>query len=504
MVKYDKQYYDNLKKQHRDTAKEINDKRWKFVESIPFEVVLDYGCGCGELSAHAPHRDNLVVDSYDIGKLNGEIYPQTGIQHDYYDLVFFNDVLEHVDWVSSSDKHIEDILKRTKYVCVSIPLWDFQGNITEWKHYKPGEHLTYFNKEDIRLFFEQRGFKEIKNGTPECPPREDVYTAIYRNTTPPSKSFIERIKSVAKEKNKKRKIILKQTQSPGDVLTFTRALGDFKLSYPEWDIDVRTACPEIFENNPHITPLNPLDQDVETFEIGYPEIHKSGWSGKHFSDAFRIDIEKQLGIQITKTGFRPELWISDTEKSWINQVEVEFGWKGPFWILNAGQKPDNDLKYYHKWQEVVDLLNFYFDGKVKVVQIGHKDHYHPNLNGVLNMVGKTDLRQLIRLAYWSEGLIGPLSFQFVLGAALGKPGVVIAGGKEGVNWHLYPNIRHLYTNGAIDCCSWDGCWLGGGKGLCKNLVNGTPKCFNLIKPHMIADAVKMYYEGGMLTIERDE
>ena len=295
-----------------------------------------------------------------------------------------------------------------------------------------------------------------------------------------------------------RRIILKQKNSPGDVLTFTRALGDLKLTFPDWEIDVRSPCPEIFENNPHLTPLDEKDPNVEIYEIGYSDVNISGWNGLHYTDAFRNDIEIKLGVKINKTGIKPELYVSDLEKGWINQVECEFGWKGKFWILNAGRKADNELKFYDKWQQVVDLLNNYFEDKVKIVQIGHQNHIHSELDGVLNLVGKTDLRQLIRLTYWSEGTLGPLSFQFVMAAAFKKPGVVVAGGKEGVRWHIYPHIRHLCVNGAIDCCKWDGCWLGGEKGKCKHLINDIPLCFSMIKPYMIFDAVKMYYKGGVL------
>lgn len=305
-----------------------------------------------------------------------------------------------------------------------------------------------------------------------------------------------------------RKIIIKQGQSPGDILTMTRALGDLKMTYPDWQIDVRTPCPEIFENNPRLTPLRDDDPGIEIFEIEYGgvggDIHTSGWSGLHFTDAFRHDMERKMGIKIKKTGIRPEIFVSDLEKSWLNQMHCEFAWDGPFWTLNAGWKQDNELKKYHRWQEVVDILNDYWGGKVKIVQIGHADHNHPVLKNVLNLIGKTDLRQLIRLAYWAAGSMGPLSFQFVLSAALEQPAVVIAGGKEGVKWHLYPNIRHIYANGCLSCCKWDGCWLGGEKGKCKTLVevNGeeVPKCFDIIQPSMIADAVKMYYEGGVLKI----
>ncbi len=298
-----------------------------------------------------------------------------------------------------------------------------------------------------------------------------------------------------------RKIILRNGQSPGDVLTMTRAVADFANSYPDFLIDVRSPCAEIWENNPWLHPLDENDEGVEQFDIGYDAIHQSGITGIHFADGFRLDIEKKLDVEILATGILPELWISDEEKSWINQAEVEFGWKDKFWLLNAGSKPDNALKQYHRWQEVVDILTRFFDNRIKIVQIGHETHNHPELTGTLNLVGKTDLRQLIRLCHWSEGTIGPISFQFVMAAALQKPYVCVAAGKEGVRWHLYPHGRYLYTNGCLECCEWDGCWRGGGHTKCLTMENGAPKCFSMIKPYMIADSVKMYYEGGKLNLD---
>ena len=278
----------------------------------------------------------------------------------------------------------------------------------------------------------------------------------------------------------------------------SRAVIDLKETYPDYDIDVRSPAQEIWEANPFLTPLKDDDPDVESFDIGYDEIHQSGWSGEHWSDAFRHDIEKKLGVDIMKSGIRPQLFLSNEEKGWINQVEAEFKWTGPFWLLNAGYKQDNELKRYHKWQEVVDLLNDYFKGSVRIVQVGHKRHIHPKLENVYSLVGKTDLRQLIRLGWWAHGTIGPLSFQFVMSAAFDQPHVVVAAGKEGVRWHIYPQGRYIYTNGALNCCPWDGCWKGGDNGKCLDLVYGTPRCYTLIEPYMVADAVKMYYKGGRL------
>ena len=305
--------------------------------------------------------------------------------------------------------------------------------------------------------------------------------------------------------NRERKVILRNGQSPGDLIVWTRAIGDLTKSYPNYKIGIECPAMEIFENSPRITQLDKNDPEVEVFNIEYPEIHVSGWNGLHFSDAWRHDMEKKLGVPIKKTGIRPELWISDEEKGWWNQVHCEFNDDCPYWIANFGYKPDNELKHYPYPQEVVDLFNKKFQGKVKLVTIGHKDHIHPKLKGVLDLVGKTDLRQLIRLAFHSHGSVGPISLQFTLSAAFGSPAVVIAAGKEGPRWHEFNWIRWLTTVGELECAKFDGCWLGGQKGTCQDLVETdkgkVPRCFEMIKPYMIVDAIKSYYEGGILKIK---
>ena len=64
-----------------------------------------------------------------------------------------------------------------------------------------------------------------------------------------------------------RRIILKTTQSPGDVVMLTAA--------------VRTPCPALWENNPHLTPL--ADGAGEWIGCHYPLIHGSNTGSWHFT-----------------------------------------------------------------------------------------------------------------------------------------------------------------------------------------------------------------------------
>lgn len=175
------------------------------------------------------------------------------------------------------------------------------------------------------------------------------------------------------------------------------------------------------------------------------------------------------------------------------------------------------------YQKVVD----HFKNKITFVQVGHKDHWHPKLDGVVNLIGKTDLRQLIRLIYHSSGVICPVTFAMHAAAAIpmkkntpkNRPCVVIAGGREPSQWEKYPHHRFLETNGAIDCCDNGGCW----KSRCQKVNDGDekddnnlclypvkisnqnisiPKCMNMIKPKDVIRSIEMYYEGGLLEYDK--
>jgi len=116
------------------------------------------------------------VDTYDIAK-----YPQTGIIHGDYDLVCMWDVIEHL----SNFEKLERLLFNTEHVALTIPIKPDNVKLRNWKHFKPGEHLKYFSRETLHELFHSYKFVLINCGNPECPPREDILSALYRKNTNP-------------------------------------------------------------------------------------------------------------------------------------------------------------------------------------------------------------------------------------------------------------------------------------------------------------------------------
>lgn len=287
-----------------------------------------------------------------------------------------------------------------------------------------------------------------------------------------------------------RKLILKNGLDVGDVLMMTVAVRDLHMAYPNrYVTDVRTRWPDLWINNPYITSIP--DGEAEELNIGYPLIQNSG--SMAFADAFRLDLADKLGIEIPWTTMNPDVHLSNEEKD-DNIVEREFGYPGKYWVLNAGYKADIILKHYPFWQQVVNLLR----NRIQIVQIGAANDCHEELTDVFNLVGKTSIRDLLKVIYWSEGTMGPISCQFVAAAAFNKPSVILAGGKEPPRWQMYNYHRYLSVCGCLKCAPGNGCWAGKYED-CKSRVGGVPRCFAMIPPEEVARNVLLYYDGGILS-----
>ena len=336
------------------------------------------------------------------------------------------------------------------------------------------------------------------------------------------------MKKTKKQAQKIRKVLLKTSLSPGDLIMLTAAIRDLKTAHSDILVDVRTAVPDIWDNNVFITRLDENDKDVEVIDVEYPIINSSNSKPFHFIHGYRMFLEERLGIKIPQGDFRGYVPLSEQETSWMNQVQ-EMGVEERFWLLFSGGKWDYTAKWWNpeEYQKVVD----HFKDKILFVQCGERDHHHPELNNVINLVGKTNTRQLIRLMYHAIGVVCPVTFAMHLSRAVqtprkdavNRPCVVIAGGREPTHWESYPTHKYLHHVGALECCDNGGCWrsrafeLGDGdekdKSLCLkpvdmnckidtpqgNLVDlKIPKCLDMITHKHVIEAIESYYDGGVI------
>src|SRR5271166_532016 len=153
-----------------------------------------------------------------------------------------------------------------------------------------------------------------------------------------------------------RKLILRNFQSPGDIVMLTAAVRDLHKSYPNnFLTDVRTPCGSLWENNPLITSLSDADPEAEVVDCHYPLIHCSNQVSFHFLQGFTEFLNQRLELSTVPSVFRGDVHISALEKSWLSQVEEITSEDTPFWIINAGGKYDYTIKWWshQRYQRVV-------------------------------------------------------------------------------------------------------------------------------------------------------
>jgi ADP-heptose:LPS heptosyltransferase len=213
------------------------------------------------------------------------------------------------------------------------------------------------------------------------------------------------------------KLILRNFQSPGDIVMLTAAVRDLHRCYPgRFLTDVRTSCPALWEHNPLLTPIADEDPEAETIDCHYPLIHQSNTTPHHFLHGFVEDLIDRLGLRIKVTAAKGDIYISDQEKAWFSRVVEIKGGNYPFWVFASGGKYDYTIKWWDadRYQQVID----HFRGRIEFVQVGEAQHEHPPLRGVIDLRGETNLRQLVRLVYHSQGVISAVSLLMHLAAAV--------------------------------------------------------------------------------------
>jgi ADP-heptose:LPS heptosyltransferase len=132
---------------------------------------------------------------------------------------------------------------------------------------------------------------------------------------------------------------------------------------------------------------------------------------------------------------------------------------------------------------------------------------------VVDLVGRTNLRDFVLLMHHAAGVLCPVTFAMHLAAAVeprpGKPRrpcVVVAGAREPAHWEQYPGHQFLHTIGSLPCCASDPCWrsrcqlVGDGdekdrREVCERPIQVSsdlriPECMELITPTDVIRAIE--------------
>lgn len=292
----------------------------------------------------------------------------------------------------------------------------------------------------------------------------------------------------------------------------TAALRDLHAAYPgEYWTGVQSPCPDLWEYNPHVRCVNgPI------IEMHYPLVQGCNAHRYHFVTAYRQFLADQLGIFIPQGQLHGDLHMSEGERQIAPILD------DPYWVINAGGKNDFTCKLWphDRWQQVVD----HFAGRLKFVQVGElgPNHIHAPLNGVINLLGQTNLRDLIRLVHHSAGVCCGVTMLMHMSAGLPmkdgsvRPCVVVAGGREPPAWESYNGHSYMSNVGQLPCNERlgvpGGCWrsrvepLGDGTyhddpdRICSMVVQNLgvklPLCMDLISTEKVIDEIERRLAQG--------
>lgn len=176
---YDKSYQDKYHI-YADTplGKELTRCRWDLVErhAKGHLRLLDWGCAVGAFHLNSPN--GYVCMGYDINPTSGfTVKPSPTIQ---LDVMTFWDTIEH-----TPDFHRILAVYAPRFVFISTPnLECVRGDIREWKHYRPYEHIFYFDKYSLEFIMDNLGYDLVETNfeegalrDPSCP--EAILSAAF-------------------------------------------------------------------------------------------------------------------------------------------------------------------------------------------------------------------------------------------------------------------------------------------------------------------------------------
>lgn len=153
---YDKSYCRKYERYEKDGVnQEIQGIRHKTVfDIVQGGKLLDFGCGSGAF-VHYCELNGFTTTGYDVNPHSP--YNDISALFKYYDIVTFWDVLEHL---ANPIPIIRGLAAEYVFICTPNRD-DWPGNITEWRHYYPGEHVHYFTQSSLAALFKAANYEVV-------------------------------------------------------------------------------------------------------------------------------------------------------------------------------------------------------------------------------------------------------------------------------------------------------------------------------------------------------
>lgn len=151
---YGKNYYNRyVQLANKPLAQAIHSNRWALIlRHLRTGSILDYGSGPGTFNEYGP--DSFIKHNYDVNPLcDAREMPKLD-----WDAVTFWDSLEHIPNFYSVIANID-----AQYLFITTPnLESVTESVTLWKHYRPKEHLYYFDRHSLSVILDELGYKILE------------------------------------------------------------------------------------------------------------------------------------------------------------------------------------------------------------------------------------------------------------------------------------------------------------------------------------------------------
>ncbi len=275
--------------------------------------------------------------------------------------------------------------------------------------------------------------------------------------------------------------------APSHIIAFGESLGDNMLLtvltaelYERGfkNIWVKSDKALLFEHNPHIKlvlPFNTLLSGLVLKLFGtktvYPkytvynkETDSDQIPEKHIILKMADDLQLQGNIKtrpvlnLTPAERHSGEWAKNTIIITTSAMAALFPMRNKEWIIG-------------RYKQVVDR----FKADYQFIQLGSPTD--APLTDVIDMRGKTDVRQTAAILSNAALLLSHVGFMMHLARAVDCRAVIIYGGRERPDQSGYACFENIYS--AVQCSP---CWL-------HNTCHYDKKCMNMISADMVADAV---------------